>query len=257
MVQSGQAARAAKKAADAKPKVSNKKILKDATANAAMLIGPGKFLKAGKIVSKGVEIVKGTSKASRIAKDKQIIARSVDLKDTPNMTIKQAKLMKQGTKSLAKTTKRIAKSSSKKKSYGSTTVGDSNAFKIKMGLDKGFGGVEVKNFPALSTPSLGGLHKGVPDNMTLNQLDKLDAIRQGERAKAYAAAYRQAKRETKGMKQSMQSNTTRTVKKVAARTGIASAGAAGGAYAVSKKSNPKPKPASAKRTRTGQKAKGK
>ena len=253
MAQTGQAAKAVKKKADALPKVSTKKLLKDATVNAAMLIGPGKFLKAGKIVSKGVEAVKGTSKASRIARDKQIIARSPDLKDTPNMTIKQAKLMKQGTKSLAKTTKSIAKSSSKKGSYGSRTVGESNAFKIKMGLDKPVGGVEVKNFPALSTPSLGGLTKG-PANMTLNQLDKLDAIRQGEKAKAYAAAFRQAKRETKSMKQSMQSNTTRTVKKVAAGTGVAGAGAAGGAYAVLKKSNSKSQPARANRTRSGKPA---
>jgi hypothetical protein len=254
MARTGQAAKAIKKAADAKPKVSNKKILKDATANAAMLIGPGKFLKAGKIVKKGVD---SFNKTKRIAKDKEIIARSPDLKQTPNMTIGQAKRMKQGTKQLAKTTKKIARQSTKKGSYGSTTVGDSNAFKIKMGLDKPFPGVEVKGMPALSTPSLGGLRKGVPDNMTLGQLDKFDAIREGEKAKAYAAAYRQAKRETKGMKKSMQSNTTRTVKKVATGTGIAGAGAAGGAYAVSKKSNLKPKPASAKRTRSGQKAKGK
>ena len=254
MARTGQAAKAIKKAADAKPKVSNKKILKDATANAAMLIGPGKFLKAGKIVKKGVDSL---NKTKRIAKDKEIIARSPDLKQTPNMTIGQAKRMKQGTKQLAKTTKRIARQSNKKSSYGSTTVGESNAFKIKMGLDKPFPGVEVKGMPALSTPSLGGLRKGVPDNMTLGQLDKFDAIREGEKAKAYAAAYRMAKRETKGMKKSMQSNTTRTVKKVATGTGIAGAGAAGGAYAVSKKSNPKPKPASAKRTRSGQKAKGK
>jgi hypothetical protein len=254
MIRTGQAAKAIKKKADAKPKVSNKKLAKDAVANAAMIIGPGKFLKAGNVVKKGVDSL---SKTKRIAKDKEIIARSPDLKDTPNMTIKQAKLMKQGTKSLAKTTKRIAKSSSKKGSYGSTTVGESNAFKIKMGLDKGFGGTEVPGFPALSTPPLGGLRKGVPDNMTLGQLDRLDAIREGEKAKAYAAAYRMAKRETKGMKKSMQSNTTRTVKKVATGTGIAGAGAAGGAYAASKKSNPKPQPARANRTRSGQKAKGK
>jgi hypothetical protein len=186
-----------------------------------------------------IKIIKGATKvvkkatSSRATKDKQIIARSVDLKDTPNMTIKQAKLMKQGTKSLAKTTKRIAKQSSKKKSYGSTTVGDSNAFKIKMGLDKGFGGVEVKNFPALSTPSLGGLRKGVPDNMTLNQLDRLDAIRQGERAKAYAAAYREAKREVKSFKKATESKTTKVVKKTAKGTAVA--GTAGAAYAASKK----------------------
>jgi hypothetical protein len=254
MIRTGQAAKAIKKKADAKPKVGGKKLAKDAVANAAMIIGPGKFLKAGSIVKKGVGSL---SKTKRIAKDKEIIARSPDLKQTPNMTIGQAKRMKQGTKELAKTTKRIAKSSSKKGSYGSTTVGESNAFKVKMGLDKPFPGVEVKGMPALSTPSLGGLRKGVPDNMTLGQLDRLDAIRQGEKAKAYAAAYRMAKRETKGMKKSMQSNTTRTVKKVAAGTSIAGAGAAGGAYAASKKSNPKPKPASANRTRSGQKAKGK
>jgi len=241
------------KASDAKAKFEKDFKSGKMKVNAGEIIGPGKFLKAGKIVSKGVEAVKGTSKASRVAKDKQIIARSPDLKDTPNMTIKQAKLMKQGTKSLAKTTKSIAKASSKKGSYGSTTVGESNAFKIKMGLDKPFPGVEVKNMPALSTPSLGGLTKG-PANMTLNQLDKLDAIRQGEKAKAYAAAFRQAKRETKSMKQSMQSTTTRTVKKVAARTGVAGAGAAGGAYAVSKKSNLKPQPARANRTRSGKPA---
>ncbi len=149
------------------------------------------------------------------------------------MTIKQAKRMKQGTKSLAKTTKRIAKQSAKKKSYGSTTVGESNAFKIKMGLDKGFGGVDVPGMPALSTPALGGLRKGVPDNMTLNQLDKLDAIRNAEKAKAYAAAYRTAKREVKSFKKATQSKTTRVVKKTA--TGAAVGGGAGAAYAASKK----------------------
>ena len=190
-----------------------------------------------------IKVIKGATKAvknvkgSRAAKDKKIVSTSPFLKETPNMTIKQAKRMKQGTKSLAKTTKRIAKQSAKKKSYGSTTVGESNAFKIKMGLDKGFGGVDVPGMPALSTPALGGLRKGVPDNMTLNQLDKLDAIRQSEKAKAYAAAYRTAKRETKGMKKAMESKTTRTVKKVA--KGAGAAGAAGGAYAASRKKNSK------------------
>ena len=210
----------------------------------------------GKIISKSTQAIKNTSKASRIAKDKQIIARSPDLKQTPNMTIKQAKRMKQGTASLAKTTKRIAKQSGKKGSYGNTTVGESNAFKIKMGLDKPFGGVEVKGMPALSTPSLGGLTKG-PANMTLNQLDKLNAIRQGEKAKAYAAAFRQAKRETKDIKKSMQSNTTRTVKKVVGRTAATGAAGSGVAYAVSKKSNSKNQPVRANRTRSGKPAKKK
>jgi len=186
-----------------------------------------------------IKIIKGATKvvkkatSARATKDKEIIARSVDLKNTPNMTIKQAKRMKQGTKQLAKTTKRIAKQSSKKGSYGSTTVGESNAFKKRMGLDKGFGGVEVKGMPALSTPSLGGLRKGVPDNMTLNQLDRLNAIRQEEKAKAYAAAYRQAKREVKGMKKATQSKTTRVVKKTAVAG--AAAGGAGAAVVASKK----------------------
>lgn len=190
-----------------------------------------------------IKVIKGATKAvknvkkARAEKDAKIVKSSPFLKETPNMTIKQAKLMKKGTKSLAKTTKKIARQSTKKKSYGSTTVGDSNAFKIKMGLDKPFGGAEVKGFPSLSTPSLGGLRKGVPDNMTLNQLDKLDAIRQSEKAKAYAAAYRQAKRETKGMKKAMESKKSRTVKKVA--KGAGAAGAAGGAYAASRKKNSK------------------
>ncbi len=186
-----------------------------------------------------IKVIKGATKAvknvkgSRAAKDKKIVSTSPFLKETPNMTIKQAKRMKQGTKSLAKTTKRIAKQSAKKKSYGSTTVGESNAFKIKMGLDKGFGGVDVPGMPALSTPALGGLRKGVPDNMTLNQLDKLDAIRNAEKAKAYAAAYRTAKREVKSFKKATQSKTTRVVKKTA--TGAAVGGGAGAAYAASKK----------------------
>jgi hypothetical protein len=173
---------------------------------------------------------------SRAAKDAKIIASSPHLKQTPNMTIKQAKRMKQGTKSLAKTTNRIAKQSSKKGSYGRTTVGESNAFKIKMGLDKPFPGVEVKAMPALSTPSLGGLKKG-PSNMTLNQLDKLSAIENSEKAKAYAAAYRQAKRETKGMKKAMESKKVRTTKRVVKGTAVA--GTAGGAYAASKKKKAK------------------
>jgi hypothetical protein len=171
-------------------------------------------------------------KGARAAKDAKIVASSPHLKQTPNMTIKQAKLMKQGTKSLAKTTNKIAKQSSKKGSYGSTTIGEANAFLKKMGLDKPIPGVQVKSFPALSTPSLGGLKKG-PANMTLNQLDRLSAIENSEKAKAYAAAYRVAKRETKGMKNAMQSKTTRTVKKVAKGTAVA--GTAGGIFVASKK----------------------
>jgi len=168
-------------------------------------------------------------KNARAVKDAKTIASSPHLKETPNMTLKQVKIMKQGTKSLAKTTNKIAKQSSKKGSYGSTTIGEANAFLKKMGLDKPIPGVEVKSFPALSTPSLGGLKKG-PENMTLNQMDRLSAIENAEKAKAYAAAYRQAKRDVKTMTNAMQSTKTRVTKKVA--KGTAAAGAVGGSYAA-------------------------
>jgi hypothetical protein len=190
---------------------------------------------AKKTAKKTVTAAKNV-KTVRATKDKKIVERSPFLKQTPNMTIKQAKRMKQGTKSLAKTTSKIAKQSSKKGSYGRTTVGESNAFKVKMGLDKPFPGVPVEKMPALSTPSLGGLKKG-PANMTLNQLDRLSAIENSEKAKAYAAAYRVAKRETKGMKKAMESKGVRTTKKVVKGTAVA--GTAGGAYAASKKKKEK------------------
>ena len=66
MAQSGEAAAAIKKAADAKPKVSTKKLLKDLAVNAAMFVGPGKFVKGVKAVEEGVAIargVRGTQKA--------------------------------------------------------------------------------------------------------------------------------------------------------------------------------------------------
>lgn len=185
-----------------------------------------------KLIKGATKIVKGVT-GSRAAKDKKIVSKSSFLKETPNMTVKQAKLMKKGTASLAKSTKKIAKKSSKKGSYGSTTVGQSNATKIRYGLDKGFGGINVPGMPALSTPALGGVRKGVPENMTINQLEKLDAIRNAQKAKDYAAAYRQAKREVKGFKKATQSKTTRVVKKTA--KGAAVGGAAGAAYAASKK----------------------
>lgn len=175
-------------------------------------------------------------KNSRAKKDKETIKNSPFLKETPNMTLGQAKRMKQGTKSLAKTTNKIAKRSSKKNSYGSTTIGEANAFLKKMGLDKPFPGVEVKGFPALSTPSLGGLNPG-PANMTLGQMDRLDAIRNSEKAKAYAAAFREAKRETKQLKSASQSSTTRAVKNTG-KVGIPLIGAGGSvAYYQQKKKN--------------------
>ena len=185
-----------------------------------------------KLIKGATKVVKGVT-GSRAAKDRKIVSTSPFLKETPNMTVKQAKLMKKGTASLAKSTKKIAKKSSKKGSYGSTTVGQSNALKIRYGLDKGFGGINVPGMPALSTPALGGVRKGVPENMTINQLEKLDSIRNAQKAKDYAAAYRQAKREVKSFKKATESKTTRVVKKTAKGTAVA--GTAGAAYAASKK----------------------
>jgi hypothetical protein len=72
MVQSGQAARAAKKAADAKPKVGAKKLLKDAALTAVMFAGPGKFLKAGKIASEGAKVARTAVK--KVGKDAELKA---------------------------------------------------------------------------------------------------------------------------------------------------------------------------------------
>lgn len=70
MAQTGQAAKAVKKKADTLPKVSAQKLLKDAAINTAMIIGPGKFLKAGKIVSKGAQVIKSVTakEAKEVAK---------------------------------------------------------------------------------------------------------------------------------------------------------------------------------------------
>lgn len=159
------------------------------------IISPSKL--AVKLATTAAKTIKGLTKVERIARDKALIAKSPDLKNTPNLTLGQAKAMKQGTKQLAKTTKSIAKKADK--TYGKTTIGDANAFKVKMGLDKPVGGTTVPRMPALSTPGLGGLHKG-PSNMTLGQMDKLQAIADAQKAKAYAAKLRQMKRDGKSMK---------------------------------------------------------
>ena len=184
-----------------------------------------------------VKIIKGAAKAvskakgARAAKDAKIVASSPHLKKTPNMTIKQAKAMKQGTKELARTTKKISNRSNRRKE-DDLTVGEFNAFLTKMGLDKPTTFPSSGKMRALDTPPLGG-KINAPGNMTLKQVHRGSYLEEKEKAKAYAAAYRLAKRETKGMKKAMESKTTRTVKKVA--KGTAAAGAAGGAYAASKK----------------------
>jgi hypothetical protein len=70
MVRTGQAAKRIKKESDAKPKVGFKKIAKDAALNAAMIVGPGKFVKGGRVIKESVDVarkalepVRGTQKA--------------------------------------------------------------------------------------------------------------------------------------------------------------------------------------------------
>jgi hypothetical protein len=53
MVRTGQAAQRIKKETDAKPKVGFKKLAKDAALNAAMIVGPGKFVKGAKVAEQG------------------------------------------------------------------------------------------------------------------------------------------------------------------------------------------------------------
>lgn len=181
------------------------------------------------------EIAKLATKSGRVAKDKTTIARSAALKETPNMTLGQAKRMKQGTASLAKTTKKIAKQSTKKKSYGNTTIGQSNASKAEwrkaLGIPE-----EVKGMPGLRTPDLFAARKG-PDNMPLSVALRMDYLKNADDAKAYAASYRQAKREVKGFKKATQSPVKRTAKKVATYGGVGAGAAGAGAYAM----KPKPK----------------
>ena len=170
-------------------------------------------------------------KGARAVKDAKIVSSSPHLKQTPNMTIKQAKAMKQGTKQLAKTTKRISKASNRDK-RNNITVGEFNNFLTKMGMDKPTTFPKSGKMRALDTPPLGG-KINAPSNMTLKQVNRGSYLEEKQKAKAYAAAYRVAKRETKSMKSAMQSKTTRTVKKVAKASAVA--GTAGGAYAASKK----------------------
>jgi hypothetical protein len=170
-------------------------------------------------------------KGARAAKDAKIVASSPHLKQTPNMTIKQAKVMKQGTKQLARATKKISKRTNRDK-RNNLTVGEFNNFLTKMGMDKPTTFPSSGKMRALDTPSIGG-KINAPSNMTLKQVNRGSYLEEKQKAKAYAAAYRVAKRETKSMKNAMQSKTTRTVKKVTKGTAVA--GAAGGAYAASKK----------------------
>lgn len=183
-----------------------------------------------KLIKGATKVVKGVT-GSRAAKDRKIVSTSPFLKETPNMTVKQAKLMKKGTKELSKTTKRISKKANKRK-MDNITVGEWNDFLKRIGRDKPTSFVNNTGMKALDTPSLGGAINA-PRNVTLRQVKSARAMDDAEKAKAYAAAYRQAKREIKGFKKATESKTTRVVKKTAKGTAVA--GTAGAAYAASKK----------------------
>ena len=77
MAQSGQAAKAVKKKADALPKISAQKLLKDAAVNTAMIIGPGKFIKAAKIAGRGAELVASAVKAGEAEKKYAVASAGV------------------------------------------------------------------------------------------------------------------------------------------------------------------------------------
>jgi len=84
MVQSGQAAKASKKAADAKPKVTAGKLLKDAALTAAMFAGPGKFIKGGQIVSKGVKTLTNVEKSKKKYELKaSLVKKAIAKKNAP------------------------------------------------------------------------------------------------------------------------------------------------------------------------------
>ena len=103
-----------------------------------------------------------------------------------------------------------------------------------MGLDKPTTFPNTTNIKALNTPSIGGIINA-PSNMTLRQVNRGSFLGEEAKSKAYAAAYRQAKRETKQFKVASQSTTTRAVKKTA-KVGIPLIGA-GSALAYQQKKN--------------------
>ena len=79
-------------------------------------------------------------KNSRAKRDQETIKNSIYLKNTPMSTLTQAKIMKKETKSLAKTTSKIAKAKDKSSKL---TVDQWNQITNKMGTGKGVGGSTV------------------------------------------------------------------------------------------------------------------
>ena len=77
MAQSGQSAKAIKKATDAKPKASVKKLVKDAAINTAMVVGPGKFLKSAQIAKAGIAAARGTGAAKKLTTAEKAMVKDV------------------------------------------------------------------------------------------------------------------------------------------------------------------------------------
>jgi hypothetical protein len=77
MAQSGQSAKAIKKATDAKPKASVKKLVKDAAINTAMVVGPGKFLKGAQIAKAGIAAARGTGAAKKLTTAEKAMVKDV------------------------------------------------------------------------------------------------------------------------------------------------------------------------------------
>jgi hypothetical protein len=101
-----------------------------------------------------------------------------------------------------------------------------------MGLDKPTTFPSSGKMKALDTPSIGG-KINAPENMTLRQINRGSYLEEQQKAKDYAAAYRQGKRDIKTISNAMQSSKTRAVKNVA--KGTAAVGISGATYAALQK----------------------
>ena len=156
-------------------------------------------------------------KNSRAKRDQETIKNSIYLKNTPMSTLTQAKIMKKETKSLAKTTSKIAKAKDKSSKL---TVDQWNQITNKMGTGKGVGGSTVykkdkfgikSEIPSLSARPIGGTINA-PGNLTLGQVRQGEAIANQQRARDYAAYLRQQKRDVNAMRKEFQSPTVKKVK---------------------------------------------
>jgi hypothetical protein len=143
MVRTGQAAQRIKKETDAKPKVSFKKLAKDAALNAAMIVGPGKFVKGAKVAEQGAvaaarltrKLRGGSATASRMQKaSKSTDASRREAKRRAENAAKEARVEKAEVPSPSK----IVKLAPRKPQAASETfkVAQRNIRKNVAGVDK-------------------------------------------------------------------------------------------------------------------------